>query len=77
MLGLELLEPFDQPVVLAVADLGGRLDVVLPVVAADFLAEPGNFGGRVGHWWLVVSCQLSVVSGQGSVASGWCPRLTA
>ena len=31
-----------------VADLGGRLDVVFPVVAADFLAEPGDFGGGSG-----------------------------
>ncbi len=47
MLGFELLEPLDEPVVLAVGDFRGRLDVVLPVVVADFLAEPGDFrGGR-------------------------------
>ena len=37
-----------EPVVLAVGDLRGRLDVVFPVVVADFLAEPGDFGGRIG-----------------------------
>ena len=38
VLGLQLFEPFDQPVILAVADLRRRLDIVFPVVAADFLA---------------------------------------
>ena len=51
MLGLELLEPLHQPVVLEVGDLRRRLDVVFPVVVADFLAEPGDFGGRnFGHF---------------------------
>ena len=33
---------------LQVGDLRGRFDVVFPVVMADFLAEPGDFGGRIG-----------------------------
>ena len=49
MRGLQLLQPLDQPVVLKVADLRGRLNVVLPVVVADLLAEPGNFSGRIGR----------------------------
>ncbi len=48
MLGLQLLQPLDEPIILEIADLRCRLDVVLPVVIADFLAEPGNFGGRIG-----------------------------
>ena len=47
--GLQFLEPLDQPVVLAVADLRGRLDVVFIVVAADFFPQPGDFLGSSGH----------------------------
>ena len=43
--GFELLESLDEAIVLGVGNLGGRLDVVFPVVAADFLAKPGDFRG--------------------------------
>ena len=47
--GLQFLQPPDQPVILAVADLRGRLDVVFVVVAADFFPQPGNLLGSSGH----------------------------
>ena len=39
-------EPLDQPVVLAVGDFRRRLDVVLPVVVADFSRGAGQFRRR-------------------------------
>ena len=45
MLCFESLEMLDEPVVLGIGNIGGRLDVVLPVVVADFFAKPGDFRG--------------------------------
>ncbi len=49
MLGLELLEPVDQPVIIVIVDLRRRFDVVFPVVMPDFLAKPLDFAGNVGR----------------------------
>ena len=45
MLGLELLQPLQQPVVLPIADLRRRLDVILGVVTADLFAKLLDLGG--------------------------------
>ena len=42
--GFQLAQPLDQPVVFEVRDLGRGLDVVLPVVAPDLLAQPLDLG---------------------------------
>ena len=48
--GLELLQPLHQPVVLEVADLRRRLDVVLAVVVANLLAQRFDaLGNMHGH----------------------------
>ena len=57
MVGFELLEPLDEPIVLGVGNLRRRLDVVFPVVAADFLAKPGDFRG--GGWMTCVCSEIS------------------
>ena len=61
MLGFELFQLLDEPVVIGIGDLRGRLDVVFPVVAADFVAKPGDFGGgRMDRNARSISCQLTV-----------------
>ncbi len=45
----KLLEPLQELVVVAVADLRRRLDIVLQVVVADLVAEARRFR-RQGSW---------------------------
>jgi len=45
MLGLELLQPLQQSVVLPIADLRRRLDIILVVVAANLFAKLLDLGG--------------------------------
>ena len=44
MLGLELAQPLDQAIVIGVRDLGLGLDVVLPIVITNLLAQAFDLG---------------------------------
>ena len=49
MLGLQLFQPLDQPIVLEIGYLRGGSHVIQIIVTPDFLAKPGDFGGRIGR----------------------------